>query len=152
MTVAVLKAIDTALCLPLELVKQQDFQFIGILFFSNFPSKWPFLSTGDMKSLSISLLTVAVKYILKVYWSWPGTDIVVWKIQPPSDSSWPSHPLQMVLLVSTQQDDSHKTLFPATHLTLFCPMSLPDSLCPFHFPIRVLLKVGMTHCWSYALL
>lgn len=148
MTVAVLKAIDTALCLPLELVKQQDFQSVGILFFSNFPSKRPFISAGDMESLSISLLTAAVKYTLKVYWSLPGTDVVVWAIQPPSDPRWPSHPLQMVLLVSTQQDGSHTTLFPATHLTLFCHMSLSDTPCPFHFPIRVLLKVGTTHCWS----
>lgn len=62
------------------------------------------------------------------------------------------HQLQTVLLVGAQQDDSLKTLFPATHLTLFCHTSLPDLLCPLHFPVRVLFKVETAHYWSYALL
>lgn len=41
---------------------------------------------------------------------------------------------------------------PAPHHTLFCHTSLPDPLCPLHFPIRVLLKGEITHYWSYALL
>lgn len=57
-----------------------------------------------------------------------------------------------VLVASAQQDDSHKTLFPVPHFTLFCHTSLSELLCSLRFPIRVMLKVEIPHYWSYALL
>lgn len=41
---------------------------------------------------------------------------LVWEIWSPLDPSWPSHPLQTILLVSAQQDESYNTVFPAPHL------------------------------------
>lgn len=104
------------------------------------------------RAFATSLLTAAVEFIYQVYWSLSGMGTVIWKIQPPLDPSWPSHPLQTLLLVSAQQDDSHKTVFPATHLTLFCHASLSDLLCPLHFSVRVFFKVETAHYLSCALL
>lgn len=90
-----------------------------------------------MERLPILLLTATLECVLKIYWSLSGTERVVWEIQPLLEPGWPSSPLQIVLLVSAQQDGGHSPLFPAPHLNLFCFMSLPDSPHPLHFSVSV---------------
>lgn len=71
------------------------------------------------------------KSLLKLARGWYWFEI--WS---PLDPSWPSHPLQTMLLVSAQQDESHNTAFPAPHL--------PYSFLP-HVPSWPSLPFAFSH-------